>query len=355
MKIWERDNPKHRLVLGIVMAVIMLGPVRTLLNAYAPSTESQLDAEGPSSSNAVSDSLPEEPLEGGSGRLWNRGYAISDDDGELHVGWDASVSYSFRETGYELQGELKAADSALDVDVPVDIYVGYPQLEGAGEHEQEINAALYDAAMTSMSAYLTKPDEEALELMRKLDEQMRSSGAYEQHPLFSDEVTWAITYNTDDFISVSFSDWGNLGNASTSSFIMLRCVNANLKTGEIYKLDDVLQVNESMANAFVDAMVANSGEDVNGDGVVSDEECTTLQLVTRQEFVDGILGKGELAKRMTNTFFVDEKGRVNLGVSYKVGNDRGGWVHGWWDVTLTDEMLEGAKKDSTFWELVKAR
>ncbi|MBQ6651211.1 MAG: hypothetical protein IJM67_08175, partial [Atopobiaceae bacterium] len=49
--------------------------------------------------------------------------------------------------------------------------------------------------------------------------------------------------------------------------------------------------------------------------------------------------------------FVDSDGTPNLGVSFWFGNDQG-ISRGWWDLTLTDGLLEGSRKDSPFWELV---
>lgn len=298
---------------------------------------------------SLTDLIPDEYLagtpEGGSSRLANRGRAVADDDGELHVGWDDSVSWSFEEERYEQSGIVDSKE--LVMQVLTDITVDYPQLVDAGEHTDKINAALRDAAMHTVDSYLLKPDDGARQLLARMSENVFS---YLYDVVLESDVTWAITYNTEDFVSVSFSDAYTLGYAG-NGFIDLRCVNANLKTGEVYAVGDVIELNESIANAFVNAVAANSGEDLDGDGTVSDAECTTIALVGRDAFVQGILGKGDLAHQTDATFFVDEQGRVNLGITYWLSTN-GGWVHGWWDVTLTDKLLEGAKKDSSFWALL---
>lgn len=287
------------------------------------------------------------PLKGGSSRLTNGGRAVADDDGELHVGWDDTVGWSFEEETFEVDKLAKPADYALGLSANLNVYVAYPQLVDAGEHAEAINAALRDVAMDTVDRYLVKPSDETREMMRELG---RANESYVYDTVLEDEVTWAICYNTSDFVSVAFSDVSRIGSWD-NSFILLRCVNANLKTGEVYQVDDVLEVNEDIASAFVDAMVANSGTDVDGDGVVSDDECDALAIADRASFVQGILGKGDFARRMSTTFFVDEAGRPNLGVNYWVSNGDG-WVRGWWDATLSDQLLEGARKDSSFWGLV---
>ena len=71
----------------------------------------------------------------------------------------------------------------------------------------------------------------------------------------------------------------------------------------------------------------------------------------RDAMIQGVMGRGEWAGRTRTTIFVDADGTPNLGVSFMYGNDSG-ILRGWWDVTLTDELLEGSRKDSRFWELL---
>ena len=77
-----------------------------------------------------------------------------------------------------------------------------------------------------------------------------------------------------------------------------------------------------------------------------------MDIIGHEAWVQALMGEGEYASRMNTTFFVDEKGRPNLGVTYFLGNDRG-VSRGWWDVTLTDELLDGARLESDFWDLLQ--
>lgn len=275
----------------------------------------------------------------------------SDDDGELHDGWDDTVSYTVEEEHYQ---QHEVVDSEVyGIRVQIDVDVAYPQLVGAGEHTEAVNEALREAAMSYVDQYVTNPSDEAVTLVRELAATDASMSFVPDgvDAVLSSEVSWSITYNTDDFVSVSFSDEYYVASYA-AGYIQLRCVNANLSTGELYAFDDVLSMNEEMAREFVDALATNAGEDQNGDGVVSDDESFSVAVIGREEWMSALMGEGAYAHRMAPTFFVDEKGRVNLGVTYWLSSDRG-IVRGWWDATLSDEVVESACKDSTLWELLE--
>ena len=275
----------------------------------------------------------------------------SDDDGELHNGWDSSVSYGVTEERYAKSEILYSKD--YDCKVGVDFNVTYPQLVDAGEHTDEVNEAIRTSAISFVDEYWDHPTEDAVRLLKGVIDVSLLGVPEDADALLSNEVTWAITYNTPDFISVSFSEEFCVGSWA-GEFIRLRTVNANLKTGELYTFDDVLAINEDIANAFVDTLVENAGEDNNGDGYYAEDECFSVTVVGREEWVRALLGKGEFARRVIPTFFIDEKGRVNLGVTYWMSGDNG-YVRGWWDTTLTDEQVAAVRKESSMWDLVIPR
>lgn len=273
--------------------------------------------------------------------------AVSDDDGELHNGWNDAVSYRVREERVAESGIKSSADYAMHV--AIDFDVTYPQLEGSGQHFDEVNEALRDTALSFVNEYWEHPGEDAIERVKTSVEISTLGVPEDADALLSNDVTWAVTYNSDDFISVSFSDSFCIGSFMVE-YLRLRCVNANLKTGEVYAFDDVLRMDETIASHFVDTLVANAGTDANGDGWVTEDECFSVSVIGRQAWIDALMGRGDYAYRVVPTFFVDEQGRVNLGVSYWLGNDSG-VVRGWWDAILTDEQLDAARKNSTFWDL----
>lgn len=267
----------------------------------------------------------------------------SDDDGELHDGWRDDVSYTKTEEHFEQHEEVDS--EAHGARIRVDIDIVYPQFEGEGAHIAELNEAVRKAAMSFREDFVENPTESALSTVKKLSE--ASSEPVE----IADTAVGAVTYNTEDFVSVSFSDLCHVG-TGYSDLISLKCVNVNLKTGQVYTLDDVLTLNEPIANAFVDALVQNAGEDDNGDGEATEDECLSVSVIGREAWVQALMGEGDYATRVTPTFFVDEKGRFNLAASYGLSNERKGYVYGWWDATISDKLLEGQKKDSDFWALL---
>lgn len=269
------------------------------------------------------------------------------DDGELHNGWNTSVAYTVREARYDVSDVKSSAD--YDMRVALDFAVDYPQIVGAGDNTEKINEALRDCAMDFVNDYWTSPTQDSIDLVKQVVEMSALGVPDDADALLSSHVTWAVTYNNDEFISVAFSDNFCIGSWA-GEYLRLRCVNANLKTGETYQYDDVMTMTEAIANHFVDVLVANDNKDANGDGVATDDESFSVAIIGRDEWIRALMGEGDFAHRVVPTFFIDEDGQFNLGVSYWLGNDHG-YVRGWWDAALTDEEIAEAKKDSPFWEV----
>lgn len=317
---------------------------------YGEPSNDAVQVKHPSSSPL--DLVPDpEDLEagGGSGSQGtpSQSPASSDDDGELHNGWDSSVSYELQEERFTREGEEQL--DAYGMTITLDLDVSYPQLVNAGEHTEELNALLRDTAMTFTEKFVDNPSDDAIELVKSVAGTEGPLSVSESDALLSSHVTWAVTYNTDDFVSVSFSDDYCIGSYA-GEYLRLRCVNMNLRTGETYAFDDVLTMNEEIAQRFVDTLAVNNGTDLDGDGVIGDDESFSVAIIGRDEWVSALMGEGDYADRVALDVFVDEKGRANLGVTYWLGNDKG-IVRGWWDTTLSDELLESARKESTFWDL----
>ena len=267
------------------------------------------------------------------------------DDGELHDARNTDVAYTFKEGFWAKSGVERV--EAYGGDVDCSFAVQYPQLQGSLEHLDQINELLRSTAMATVRTYYEDPGERAVSLVGRVMEGEDASVM----PLLSSTVTYAVTYNSDELLSVCYSDSYCVGSYA-AEFLQLRTVNVNLKTGEAYTLGDVLAVDDAIATSFVDNLVRESGSDDNDDGRVSDDECFTIRLCGRDAFVQAVQGKGELAgDRVSTCLFVDGNGKPNLGVNYWVSGDDG-FVRGWWDVTITDEQAAAARKESPFWELL---
>ncbi|MBQ3283290.1 MAG: hypothetical protein IJH42_05500, partial [Atopobiaceae bacterium] len=217
------------------------------------------------------------------------------------------------------------------VQVTFDFSIAYPQLEGDLEHLDQINALIRDSAMRYYTRLYESPDEDMVGIVSTVLDGGRNA-------LIGDEATYAISYNSDRLISIMWSH-DILYGSVFAEYLYLETLNIDLETGETYTLEDVLEVSEPMARAWVD----NYGRFEYGENAI--------EMFGREAMVQGVLGEGDFANRTQAVVFVDSDGTPNLGVSFWFGNDQG-ISRGWWDLTLTDGLLEGSRKDSPFWELV---
>lgn len=272
--------------------------------------------------------------------------AATDETGAkgLPHGWDPSAGYAVAEETFSQQFDEDMG--AYGLRVHMDFDVAYPRFEGDFDHLDAANGAIRDAAMTVPDRYYFEPDKDARTNMRhaaKVAEGAPFSGVPAGcDALLSSEVDYAVTYNDDGFASIAFADHYLIGSAY-SEYEALRCVNVDLSTGESFELDSVLTLTEDMANAWADDFLA------------SDENAEfTLGLWGRDEFVRALRGEGaqDHGDRVSATFYVDPQGRIVLGVTFAVSDGEGSISRGWHDAVVPADVLEKAKKQSAFWDLV---
>ncbi len=260
---------------------------------------------------------------------------IDADDGELHDAWNKSVSYNYTEGDYSREG-IESIDF-YNKTIGYDFDIEYPQLTGDIPNLEEINKTIRDTAMVTVASTYENPTSEAREML-----ELYASDGYgvpkSVDAILESEVDYAISYNNDDFISICFSDEYSIG-SWMGGFISLRTVNVNLKTGEIYTIDDVLEINDEIAAAFIDNLSKY-------------DEGNAEQSAGRDNFIGALQGKGSAANNVSTTFYIDGNGKVNFGATYSfTGKET--VARGWWDYTLTDDQLNAAKKDSSMWDCIK--
>ena len=263
------------------------------------------------------------------------GGGVEADDGELHDAWNKSVSYSYTEGDYSREG-IESMDF-YGKTIGYDFDVEYPQLTGNIPKLEEINKTIRDTAMAFVIDTYENPTSQARELLEA--NAVDGYGVPKAvDAILESDVDYAISYNNEDFISICFSDEYAIG-SWTGSYVALRTVNVNLKTGEVYTLDDVLNINDEIAEAFIDNLAKYDGG-------------TSEQAAGRDSFIGALQGKGSEANNVTTTFYIDGNGKVNFGATYHFANNEA-VARGWWDYTLTDEQLKTAKKDSSMWDCIK--
>ena len=274
------------------------------------------------------------------------------DDGELHDARTKNEHYTLEE-GFWAQSDTAHHD-AYDMDIQTTFAIKYPKVKGDLKNADKINETIRAVAMKNVDRYFNDPSEDDVNVVKRMTEgQEYNMGVSEgADALLSSTVEYAVSYNDDNLLSVCFSDNYMIGNYY-AEFLELRTVNINLQTGETYVLDDVLTVDDAIANSFVNNLVRYTGEDTNEDGKVTDDECFGVSLVGREALVEALQGRGELVpNRVKTCLFIDGNGKPNLGVTYWLSKDDIGFTRGWWDVTITDEQLAAARKDSKLWELL---
>ena len=263
------------------------------------------------------------------------GGGIDADDGELHDAWNKSVSYSYTEGEYSREG-IESIDY-YNKTIGYDFDVEYPQLTGDIANLEEINKTIRDTAMAFVIATYENPTSESREMLEAYA--VEGYGVPKAvDAILESDVDYAISYNNEDFISICFSDEYSIGSWA-GGFVSLRTVNVNLKTGEVYTLDDVLNINDEIAAAFIDNLAKYDGGNAE-------------KTAGRDSFIGALQGKGSEADNVSTTFYIDGNGKVNFGATYRFASSES-MARGWWDYTLTDDQLNAAKKDSSMWDCIK--
>ncbi len=272
------------------------------------------------------------------------------DDGYLHDARSENVSYQIKEETYS-HIETKEHVDAYGMDMQLVFSVQYPQLEGDLEHKDQINELIRTTAMDFVTRAYLQPEQAFVDIVKNAhanepttdEEGMEHLNAQQDNPFLYEEKTYAITYNSDKLISIVFSDSYYVDD---NAFLEAQELNINLETGEAYTFDDVLQVTDAAARHWaknildflspaevVGSKDASSWSDQQGEDAIA--KCLT--------------GADSSSMHVDKGFFIDANGKVNLNVSWRGSNDNS---QGWWDVTLTDDELAEAKKDSSLWSLL---
>lgn len=334
------DDPKSRrkvilfvvlaavvmVILYVVLVVRVVGGVRQVVgNAASSSSSSTSDSSSLVASGAVSSTSAIKTYD-----------PANPDDGELHASWNSDVDYTATSQKYTYKANSEPIDN-YQATFDVDFTVSYPQLSGDVANADAVNAEIRDTAMQFVDdVYL---DYAANSDYVRFVETGVSSGSSpyvtgRNSPL-EDTVDYAITYNSPDLVSISFNDHFIAG-SDYMEFLVLRTVNVNLKTGELYTMDNSLSMTDQVAREWVDNLQSISGN-------------STVDAYGADETVAILTGRSSNAFRATPALFIDQDGHANVAVSYWFnGSDI--LVRGWWDVTPSSDALDAAKKSSTLWQ-----
>ncbi len=237
-------------------------------------------------------------------------------------GIEAIPEYMQKDLSYEISEE-KFSENNKDDKYIVSLSVGYPTLSGLKKNEEEINKKIKDFALETEKQIYEKGNIKDRERIIKLD----------QVYVF-DQVDYKVSYATDEFISIVFNDAYIFGEA-TDQWVKVRTLNIDLTTGEVYKLQDVFNIED---DGFIETWEKS----------LKDEAGETLGKILpdlgKDNDIKVLSGEDE---NYPNAFFVDKDG-VEIGFSILGEGGKGGWVTAPID---KDEIIK-YKTSSDFWKKV---
>ncbi len=251
-----------------------------------------------------------------------------EDDGE--TGIDAIPTYMEPGLAYEITEDSYSlsSDDAQTTMTTIYFEVPYPQIKGLeGDVETKVNEILKECAMETVDRLYLNPDEAVKEKVLG-----------EEYPVLASEVSYKITYLSENIMSVAFQDLYCEG--SDESFnVALRTRNINLKDGTVYAVKDIVNLD----GAFIDDWLEGMRSEAQSGDILSE--------LDEKEMKEVLSGSGQSDVYAEN-FFLDSEGiEIGLSFNYEEGdpNDLG---FGWVTAPFSWEEIENYKTDSDFWGLV---
>lgn len=208
----------------------------------------------------------------------------------------------------------------------IDFLVKYPKLSGlSDEAAVAVNKVIEDMAMKTVNEVYLSPSDEMKEALLK-----------ENMPYLVSYVNYKITYISEDFMSLVLEDRYFKGDIS-QEYCDLRSVNINLKTGDVYKVKDIVNLSDDYIQDWKKGVREEDSTFTRFDEL-SNEDC---KKVLEGDSLEGIY---------QDTFFVDADG-IEIGTSFHpVGDSE---EYGWVTVPYEMNEIEAYKTDSALWDLVK--
>lgn len=199
----------------------------------------------------------------------------------------------------------------------------YPELSGIdAAYAENVNKVLKDMAYTTAdSVYLNVGADKSLD----------GNGTY-----LVSEVTYNITYLSDDWISVVYEDNYCMGDPDMK-YIDLRVCNINLKDGKSYELKDIIKGNSELAEDYQFSL---------DDRYQTNDVIYGIPVADYEKMLEG----GTTEDGSCMGFFRTKDG-LELFVSFDFYyEDNTGYVNGWFRVPYEVEDVKKYKSDSAFWE-----
>lgn len=256
----------------------------------------------------------------------NIGNTENEEDGsdEKETGIEAIDAYIAENLSYTIEEEEYTYYSdGNNKEYPMQFVVKYPQIKGLNsEMVEEINAELKACAMSTVEVLYLNPSESTKEAMLQL-----------QSPVLASNVTYKVTYASDDFISVVFNDVYYAGSGDRG-YVDLRTRNISLEDGKLYEVKDITELSDAFMRSWKSKM---DGEAPNVN-VLKDLRTSDFRKILNGEVLEG---------NYFQAFFLDKDG-VEIGFTYHhtSGNQA---ESGWITAPFTYEEIKELNPENTFW------
>ena len=289
------EKPKRKkefLMLAIIIAVLLI--VGTVLTIFTIRFAAEIKEKGgfqvaEDKNTGKNTERPNKDKSKEDNKNKKDGPSASEDNSALNTitAFVDDVTYSYNSEQWDLYQE--------DTNGTIAFSINYPIIEGLPNKTVQdlINKEIEKTAMKSRDMMYPEISDSLKDII--------DSNSY----LLESEVDFKISYMDENIISIVFEDYYFLGSVY-AEFIDLRTLTFNLKTGEEYKLPEILDISKDFIKEFRPRMIAESDRDsVFEDEIIFSDE--SLIKILNGEVLDG---------RYSSNFFLSAKG-IDIGITYR--------------------------------------
>lgn len=329
----EKKRSKGVIIAAVVggillLALIFAGGAFLIRNIYH---EMQDSFQGPNTWNGPE---PDYGYDDGYTDPWgdygDGGYGFGDgyDSDADSTGLAGLPVYEAEEKSYEITDEVYSFSDDEKQSTIIEFHVTYPKLEGLDkETGEKVNEAIRACAMKTVDEIYTNPSEEIKE--KVLGEDL---------PILASYVEYTVCYAGKDFLSVAFEDYSYQG-SQDSYDLNLRTLNISLKDGTVYQADDIVKIDETFVEEWLEIM----RQEADNDAFLSELTPEELEKSLKGDSLDGVY---------RTVFVVDADGiEIGYDLNYEK-NDSHDLGYIWVTAPFTFEEAQQYASDSGFWDLL---
>lgn len=262
-----------------------------------------------------------------------------DESTDTSEGVDGSIesmedypAYTSEDSKITVKTETYSYDETREDGTYIHFDVDYPVLSGLDPAQADaINAELKKCAMISVNTnYLEADNGEQIKEYYDLDVLYLTS-----------EVEYTVTYLTNDYISVIYTDDYCDGSIYLECYDM-RARNINLKDGTSYFLEEIVNADKTLAEDYVGKLTDK----------YKDSQDEIIQGITADQYLEAM--QGEFPEdRYSMNFFKTADG-IELFTNFHYSSEDQTMIQrGWMSAPYTEDELKAYASDSTYWDICK--